>query len=150
MDDQIIVPLFFAALAPAELDIYERVLGSFCEEHEQIHRARQQEWERLRYQARLAERQFQKTDPDNRLVAAELEKRWEIALRELIQKKQAGQPIQVPQWREPARVINLMDALRRSVEASRAGEKPAAPSVTSRRAKAERPTARSRRAFLDA
>jgi len=75
---------------------------------------------------------------------------YEIALRELIQKKQAGQPIQVPQWREPARVINLMDALRRSVEASRAGEKPAAPSVTSRRAKAERPTARSRRAFLDA
>jgi len=63
---------------------------------------------------------------------------YEIALRELIQKKQAGQPIQVPDWREPARVINLMDALRRSVEASRAGEKPAAPSVTSRRAKAER------------
>ena len=37
------------------------------------------------HQARLADRQFQKTDPDNRLVAAELERRWEAALRELKQ-----------------------------------------------------------------
>ena len=87
--DDYVVPLFFAALAPAELDIYERVLGSLGEQHEQIHRARQHELERLRYQARLAERQFQKTDPDNRLVAAELEKRWEIALRELKQAEEA-------------------------------------------------------------
>ena len=87
--DDHVVQVFFAALAPAELDIYERVLGSVSEEHEQIHRARQQELERLRYQARLAERQFQKADPDNRLVAAELEKRWEIALRELKQAEEA-------------------------------------------------------------
>src|SRR5262249_267867 len=33
--------------------------------------------------ARLAERQYQKSDPDNRLVTAELEKRWEIALQDL-------------------------------------------------------------------
>jgi DNA invertase Pin-like site-specific DNA recombinase len=87
--DDHVVRLFFAALAPAELDIYGRVVGSLREEHQQIHRARQQELERLRYQARLAERQFQKTDPDNRLVAAELEKRWEIALRELKQAEEA-------------------------------------------------------------
>jgi hypothetical protein len=83
------VQVFFAALAPAELDIHERVLGSLSEEREQIHRARQQELERLRYQARLAERQFQKADPDNRLVAAELERRWEIALRELKRAEEA-------------------------------------------------------------
>jgi DNA end-binding protein Ku len=75
---------------------------------------------------------------------------YEIALRDLIQKKQAGQPIRAPEWREPARVINLMDALRRSVEASRAGDKQPAPFVSGRRAKAERPTARSRRGFLQA
>jgi hypothetical protein len=39
---------------------------------------------------------------------------YEIALRQLIEKKQAGLPIRVPQWREPPRVVNLMDALRRS------------------------------------
>src|SRR3954452_19597961 len=39
-----------------------------------------QQIERLRYEARLAERQFNHVDPDNRLVAAELERRWETAL----------------------------------------------------------------------
>jgi DNA invertase Pin-like site-specific DNA recombinase len=87
--DDHVVQLFFAALAPAELDIYERVLGSLCEQHEQINRARQQELVRLRFQARLAERQFQNADPDNRLVAAEVEKRWEIALRELKRAEEA-------------------------------------------------------------
>jgi DNA invertase Pin-like site-specific DNA recombinase len=87
--DDHVVQLFFAALAPAELDIYERVLGSLCEQHEQINRARQHELVRLRYQARLAERQFQNADPDNRLVAAEVEKRWEIALRELKRAEEA-------------------------------------------------------------
>ena len=39
--------------------------------------------ERLAYQARLAEKQFSQADPDNRLVTAELERRWEVALQEL-------------------------------------------------------------------
>jgi len=37
----------------------------------------------LRYEAQLSQRQFNRVDPDNRLVAAELEKRWEAALAEL-------------------------------------------------------------------
>jgi hypothetical protein len=39
--------------------------------------------ERKRYAAALAERQFSRVDPDNRLVAAELERRWEAALSEV-------------------------------------------------------------------
>ena len=39
--------------------------------------------ERKQYAAALAERQFNKVDPDNRLVAAELERRWEAALNEV-------------------------------------------------------------------
>src|SRR5512142_1695952 len=81
--DECIVQLFFAALAPAELDVYDRVLASLSGEREQLKRAREQQIERLRYQARLAERQYQQSDPDNRLVTAELERRWEMALREL-------------------------------------------------------------------
>ena len=51
---------------------------------EQIYIADQaQQVERLRYQALLAERQYNRVDPDNRLIAAELERRWETALREL-------------------------------------------------------------------
>lgn len=50
---------------------------------QQIVHAHQQHLERLRYEAALAQRQFTRVDPDNRLVAAELEKRWETALAEL-------------------------------------------------------------------
>ena len=56
-----------------------------------MRRARQQQIERLRYQAGLAERQFNQADPDNRLVTAELERRWEVALRELQQAEEAFQ-----------------------------------------------------------
>jgi non-homologous end joining protein Ku len=57
----------------------------------------------------------------------------------LIEKKQSGKPIERPERREPARVINLMDALRRSVEASRGAAKPQAASAKVRGVQAERP-----------
>jgi DNA invertase Pin-like site-specific DNA recombinase len=44
--------------------------------------AHEQQRPRLRYQARLAERQYDKADPDNRLVTAERAKRWEVALQD--------------------------------------------------------------------
>jgi DNA end-binding protein Ku len=47
------------------------------------------------------------------------EDQYENALKDLIRKKQAGKPIEVPERREPAKVINLMDALRRSVAAEK-------------------------------
>jgi DNA end-binding protein Ku len=43
----------------------------------------------------------------------------EAALRELIKKKKHGEKIEKPKERRPAQVINLMDALRRSVVANR-------------------------------
>src|SRR3954469_16866963 len=89
--DDHVVRLFFEALAPAELDVYDRVMASLSEDREQLRRARRQQIERLRYQARLAERQYQKADPDNRLVAGELEKRWETSLRELKQAEDAAE-----------------------------------------------------------
>ena len=51
--------------------------------------AHHQQVERLRYEAALAQRQFNRVDPDNRLVASELEKRWEGALAELKQAEEA-------------------------------------------------------------
>ena len=81
--DNYVTGQFFAALAPAELDLYDRVRGECRRAFNDVRRAREQQLERLRYHASLAERRFQKADPDNRLVAAELEKRWEAALREL-------------------------------------------------------------------
>ena len=43
----------------------------------------ERELERKRYTAALAERQFNRADPDNRLVASELDRRWEAALSDL-------------------------------------------------------------------
>jgi hypothetical protein len=45
--------------------------------------------------------------------------RYEDALKELLNKKRAGQRIEAPKEPAPAKVINLMDALRRSVETDR-------------------------------
>jgi len=81
--DDAVVKAFFEALSPVELDVYAQALSAGDREQEQVRRAHQQQLERLRYQARLAERQYQKSDPDNRLVTAELEKRWETALQDL-------------------------------------------------------------------
>jgi len=50
----------------------------------------------------------------------EFEDHYEDALKELLKKKQSGQKIEAPREREPAKVISLMDALRRSVDAERA------------------------------
>ena len=44
--------------------------------------------------------------------------RYEDALKDLLKKKQEGKTIERPERREPTNVVNLMDALRRSLEAS--------------------------------
>jgi non-homologous end joining protein Ku len=52
----------------------------------------------------------------------------------------AGEKIEAPKERAPAKVINLMDALRRSVETERVGPaKRQAPSVKARGSESERP-----------
>lgn len=81
--DAYVTAAFFQALSPIELDAYQEALSAKKHTDEEIVRARTQQLERLRYQAALAQRQFNRADPDNRLVAAELEKRWEAALQEL-------------------------------------------------------------------
>jgi len=83
--DAWVVQAFFEAVAPAELEVWERSQAAQRQAEEAMARSEAQQIERLRYQAGLAERQFDRVDPDNRNVAAELERRWEAALRELHQ-----------------------------------------------------------------
>jgi len=83
------VAAFFEALAPAELDAHARAVAARREASDSMLRAQAQQVERLRYRAALAERQFDRVDPDNRLVASELERRWEAALRDLGQAEAA-------------------------------------------------------------
>lgn len=83
--DQAVVAAFWEALAPVELDAYAQAVAMEQGQHLQVDHAQQQQLTRLRYEAELAQRQFNRVDPDNRLVAAELEQRWEAALRVLKQ-----------------------------------------------------------------
>ena len=82
------------------MDAYDRVLATQHETEQKLDQAHRQQLERLRYEAALAQRQFNRVDPDNRLVAAELEKRWEAALSALkqaeetyVQEQQRGQSL---------------------------------------------------------
>ena len=78
--DTRVVDAFLEVLAPAELDIYEQAVQSGRDANVEVERAQQRELQRLRYEVELARRQYDRVDPDNRLVASSLESRWEAAL----------------------------------------------------------------------
>ena len=73
----------------------------------------------------------------------QFEDHYEEALKELLKKKQAGEKIEAPREREPAKVINLMDALRRSVEGESGGRRRKAAPRGAARHRAPRKAARS-------
>lgn len=81
--DHQVVDAFFQALSPAELDLYEQAMQARRDQRSAVDTAQERQLQRLRYEAHLARRQYDRVDPDNRLVASELEKRWETALRAL-------------------------------------------------------------------
>jgi DNA invertase Pin-like site-specific DNA recombinase len=109
IEDQV-VRWFFEALAPAGIDLSARTLAEADSQRAAIFAARRQQVQRLRYAANRAERQYQHVDPENRLIACELERRWEAALRELRQGEEqlARDEQQTPVWAIPA---DLLEAL---------------------------------------
>jgi hypothetical protein len=87
--DAKVIDAFFHAVGPAELEAWSNASAARRTTEADLQKAAAQQVERLRYQALLAERQYNRVDPDNRLIAAELERRWEMALRELKQAEEA-------------------------------------------------------------
>jgi len=81
--DQQVVTAFFDALAPAELDLYDQALAQRRQQQEEIDRAQHHALQRLAYEADRARYRYEQVDPAYRLVAAELEQRWEAALQAL-------------------------------------------------------------------
>ena len=71
---------FFAAIQPARLQVLMGALDALEKQRRALDHQWQLKLERARYAARLAERQYDACDPDNRLVAGALEKRWNDAL----------------------------------------------------------------------
>lgn len=108
--DNQVVAWFFEALGAAEIDVAAQALKTTDAEHTNVLAARRQQVDRLRYQTQLAERQFMKSDPENRLVTGELERRWEESLRELksteeqLKKEQCHAPV----YAIPADLVELL------------------------------------------
>jgi excisionase family DNA binding protein len=109
-----------AAVARELLRAVEPLAIEAAFEAERMHRERQEdqrqildlELQQAGYEARLAERRYAACDPDNRLIAAQLEKNWETALRR-VRDLEARQPVENPSTIEvdPRSFASLADNL---------------------------------------
>src|SRR6202008_2095246 len=77
--DDAVVQEFFGVLQSAEIDALERVTVQQAEHERELVRHLEQEVKRLEYAAKRAERQYNCVDPENRLIASTLERKWESA-----------------------------------------------------------------------
>ena len=81
--DAAVVDEFFDTIAPANIDALEKVSAKQRAHHREQIGHLTQEVKRLEFAAARTERQYDAVDPENRLIAATLEKKWEQALLEL-------------------------------------------------------------------
>src|SRR5258708_31725306 len=91
--------LVLAAVTPLTID---NDLQVYEELHTQVEAAqhwRDQQVERARYAAELAQRRFLRVDPENRLVASVLEAEWNARLQEYTQVQEEAQKQQEKEQR---------------------------------------------------
>ena len=113
-------PRVDAAIARELLQAVEPMAIEAAFEAERMHREQQEDQQRIldmemqqaRYEASLAERRYAACDPDNRLIAAQLEKNWEAALRR-VRDLETRQPAERPSdvKVDPSAFTNLADNL---------------------------------------
>jgi DNA invertase Pin-like site-specific DNA recombinase len=92
--DAAVAEQFLAAVTPAQVDVALRALEAFEAEQAEGRRQRQMQLEQADYEVEMARRRYEKTDPANRLVAAELEARWEQALRERERRRREAEELE--------------------------------------------------------
>jgi DNA invertase Pin-like site-specific DNA recombinase len=81
--DELVTEKIMLALRPAALELSLQAADDLKQERQRLHRDWRQRLERCRYEADRAQRQFQVVEPENRLVARELEHQWERGLQQL-------------------------------------------------------------------
>lgn len=79
--DQLVTQQVLLALQPASLELSIKAVEDVEKERDSLHVHWKQKLKRARYNVELAERRYRAVDPENRLVAASLEKQWEEGLR---------------------------------------------------------------------
>jgi Recombinase/Recombinase zinc beta ribbon domain len=80
--DRRIEELILRAVEPASLELSLRAAERVEQDRERLHRHWRQTLERAEFEAGRARRQYDAVDPENRLVARELERQWEQRLAE--------------------------------------------------------------------
>ena len=78
--DELVAGQVLRALEPAALELSLRAVADAERERGRLARHWEQRLERARHDAERAARQYHAAEPENRLVARELERRWEQAL----------------------------------------------------------------------
>lgn len=78
--DQLVSQQTLRSLEPAALELSMKALEDVAKERARLDKNWQQSLQRARYDIDLAERRYRAVDPENRLVAASLEKGWNEAL----------------------------------------------------------------------
>jgi hypothetical protein len=79
--DEAVAKLFLDAVSPAKIEIALQALDGLESERAEARRQWGLQLQRADYEVELARRRYEAADPDNRLVAGELEALWEAALR---------------------------------------------------------------------
>ena len=80
--DDLVGEQILAALQPQALQLSLVAVADLEQERARLHRHHQQELERATFQADRAGRQFHAVEPENRLVARELERAWNEAMQQ--------------------------------------------------------------------
>ena len=79
--ESLVVERLLQAVSPASLELSLAATADIERERKQLDEHWQQRLTRCRYEVEQARRQYAAVDPDHRLVARELERRWDEALR---------------------------------------------------------------------
>jgi len=79
--DAAVSAAFLAVIRPAELEASLALADDLARDQAQVEQQWQLRLERARYEAERAQRQYDQVEPENRLVARELERRWNEKLR---------------------------------------------------------------------
>jgi hypothetical protein len=87
--DAAVVQAFLEAVSPLGIEVAVAVLSQVEQQLSDLRRQWELQLEQARYEARLAQRKYDAVDPDNRLVAAELERRWNAQLTRVAELEQA-------------------------------------------------------------
>jgi DNA invertase Pin-like site-specific DNA recombinase len=117
--DEAIATELLRAVAPLAIEAAQEAERMLKQEDQDRRHMAELELQQARYDASLAERRYAACDPDNRLIAAQLEKAWEVALQRVEACRQKLDCLKTPETDAPqADLTGLADDLSAAWKAS--------------------------------